>query len=141
MGFDAANARAQIYGSGRNQIGWISYLDVARFAAASVENPAARNCVIPLGGPDALSPLVVVRIFEEVGGRKFLVTHVPEEALRAQRAAAADSMQEAFASLMLYYAHGEVIDMKRALAIYPAQATNLASVRDYAQRLLRGASA
>lgn len=50
-------------------------------------------------------------------------------------------MQEAFASLMLYYAHGEVIDMKRALAIYPAQATNLASVRDYAQRLLRGASA
>ncbi|HTS70636.1 MAG TPA: hypothetical protein VMO17_16755 [Terriglobia bacterium] len=113
---------------------------MARFAA-SVENPAARNCVIPLGGPDALSPLDVVRIFEEVGGRKFLVTHVPEEALRAQRAAAADSMQEAFASLMLYYAHGEVIDMKRALAIYPAQATNLVSVRDYAQRLLRGASA
>ena len=85
VGFDAANASARIYGSGQNQISWISYFDVARFAAACVGNPAVHNRVVKLGGPDALSPLQVVQIFEEVTGRKFAVTHVPEEALRAQK--------------------------------------------------------
>ena len=79
--------------------------------------------------------------FEEVSGRKFTVTHVPEEALRAERAAAADSLQEAFAALMLYYAHGDVIDMKPAFGIFPGQTRNLTSVRDHARRLLRAASA
>jgi hypothetical protein len=46
LGFDAANASAQIFGSGQNSISWISYVDVARFAAASVDNAAADNCVI-----------------------------------------------------------------------------------------------
>lgn len=141
VGFDAANASAQIYGSGQNKISWISYLDVAKFAAGSVDNAAARNCVIKLGGPEALSPLEVVQTFEEVSGRKFTVTHVPEEALRAQQAAATDSLQEAFAALMLYYAHGDVIDMERASKIFPTQASNLMSVRDYTRSLLRAASA
>jgi uncharacterized protein YbjT (DUF2867 family) len=141
VGFDFANASARIYGSGRNRISWISYFDVAGFAAACVDNPAARNCTVRLGGPDALSPLEVVQIFEEAGGRKFTVTHVPEEALRAQKAAAPDSLQEAFAALMLYYAHGDVIDMKQAFEIFPRQAANLTSVRDYARGLLLAASA
>ncbi len=135
VGFDAAKATAQIYGSGENKISWISYVDVARFAAACVGNPAVRNCVIKLGGPDALSPLEVVRIFEEASGRKFAVTHVPEEALRAQRAAAADSLQEAFPSLMLYYARGDVVDMKPALKLFPIPASDLLSVKNYAARL------
>ncbi len=46
VGFDVANAGAQIYGSGQNKISWISYFDVASFAAACVDNPAAHNCII-----------------------------------------------------------------------------------------------
>jgi len=141
VGFDAAKATAQVYGSGQGKISWISYLDVARFAVAAVGNPSARNCVIELGGPEALSPLEVVQSFEEVSGRKFAVTHVPEEALRAQRAAAADSLQEAFAALMLGYAHGQEIDMKPALGILKVQTSSLVSVRDYARRLVGAASA
>ncbi len=141
VGFDAANASARIYGSGQNQISWISYFDVARFAAACVGNPAVHNRVVKLGGPDALSPLQVVQIFEEVTGRKFAVTHVPEEALRAQKVSAADSLQEAFAALMLYYARGEVIDMKPASEIFPEQASTLTSVRDYARGRSLAASA
>ncbi|MGO9275008.1 MAG: SDR family oxidoreductase, partial [Terriglobia bacterium] len=112
VGFDFSNAQARIYGSGTNKISWISYLDVAAFAVASLENPAARNAVIKLGGPEALSPLEVVKIFEEVGGRPFAVEHVPEEALRTQKAQAKDVLEEAFAGLMLYYAEGEVIDLR-----------------------------
>jgi uncharacterized protein YbjT (DUF2867 family) len=139
VGFDVASGSAQIYGSGQNKISWISYLDVARFGAGSVDNPTARSCVVKLGGPDALSPLEVVRIFEEVSGRKFTVNHVPEETLRAQQAAAADSLQEAFAALMLYYAHGEVIDLELASRIFPGRVSDLTSVRDYARTLLRAA--
>jgi uncharacterized protein YbjT (DUF2867 family) len=34
LGFDAANAKARVYRSGENKIHWISYFDVAAFAAA-----------------------------------------------------------------------------------------------------------
>jgi uncharacterized protein YbjT (DUF2867 family) len=43
LGFDAANGKARVYGSGENKIRWISYVDVAAFAAACVDNPAARQ--------------------------------------------------------------------------------------------------
>jgi uncharacterized protein YbjT (DUF2867 family) len=141
VGFDPLKATAQIYGPGHNKISWISSLDVARFAVASVDNSAARNMVIELGGPEALSPLQVVQLFEEIGGRRFSVAHVSEEELRAQKAAAGDSLQEAFPALMLYYAKGAVIDMKPALRIFPKQTSQLVSVRHYALRLLRAASA
>lgn len=129
LGFDAANGKATIYGSGRNPISWISLFDVAAFAADSVENPSSRNQIIEIGGPQALSPLDVVRIFEETTGRKFEVQHVPEEALQAQRAAATDPLQHSFASLMLSYAKGDAIDMSRTSKQFPIR---LKSVRDYA---------
>jgi len=130
LGFDAANAKVQIYGSGENKISWISYKDVAEFAVASLDNPEARNAVIELGGPEALSPVEVVRIFEELQGRKFEVQHVPEEALRKQKETASDPLQQSIAGLMLYYSGGNVIDMRETLGKFPMQLT---SVRDYAQ--------
>jgi uncharacterized protein YbjT (DUF2867 family) len=131
LGFDAANAKAQIYGPGENKISWISYKDVAQFAVASLDNSEARNAVIELGGPEALSPLEVVEIFEEVRGRKFDVQHVPEEALEAQRESAGDPLQQSFAALMLFYARGNIIDMQETLRKFPLRLT---TVRDYAQR-------
>src|SRR5207244_8728987 len=41
LGFDAANAKAQIYESGDNNISWISYKDVAKFDVASWNNTKA----------------------------------------------------------------------------------------------------
>jgi len=136
VGFDAANTQAQIYGSGRNQISWISFLDVAKFAAASVENLGTRNQVVQLGGPQALSPLEVVKVFEELGGRSFTLTYVPEEALRAQKAAATNSLDEAFSGLMIAYAQGNVIDMGSAFRIFPQLQSQLSSVKDHAKRTL-----
>ena len=136
VGFDAANAQAQIFGLGRNQISWISFPDVAKFAAASVENPGTRNTVIQLGGPQALSPLEVVKLFEEVGGRSFTLTHVPEDALKAQKAAATNSLDEAFSALMIAYAQGSVIDLEPAFRVFPQLRSRLSSVRDHANRTL-----
>lgn len=132
LGFDHPNASATIYGAGHNRLSWISISDVAAFTVECVGNPAARNAVIELGGPQPLSPNEVVRIFEEVGGRPFSVVRVPEEALRAQRAAATNSMDEAFAALMLSYAAGDEIPMGDTLRVFPLR---LRSVREYAQQV------
>ena len=130
-GFDAANAKARIYGSGRNKISWISCQDVAAFAVGCIDHPAARNAVIRLGGPEALSPTEVVRIFEETTGRKFTVEYVSEDKLRQQKATAQDPLQQSFAGLTLYYALGDVIDMRKTLKTFPVP---LSKVADYARR-------
>ena len=130
LGFDVANARAQIYGSGENKISWISYKDVAKFAIVSLDNAEARNAEIKLGGPEALSPLEVVRLFEELRGKKFEVQFTSKEALKEQKERATDPLQQSFAGLMLYYSRGDVIEMQKILDKFPVQLT---SVRDYAQ--------
>src|SRR5438132_4231222 len=132
LGFDPVNAKAMIYGSGKNPISWISLFDVAKFAVESVEKPEAKNQIIEIGGPEALSPLDVVGIFEETTKRKFEVQHVPEEALAAQRNAATDPMQQSFASLMLYCAKGDPIDMSQTMRQFPFR---LKSIRDYAREV------
>lgn len=135
VGFDAPNATATIYGNGEQPISWISIYDVAEFIVESLDNPAARNAVLELGGPAALSPLEVVKIFEEVTGRPFTVNHVPVETLEGQKAAATDSLSEAFAALMLSYAHGDVIDMRATLKEFPLALT---TVKEFAVKEFAG---
>jgi uncharacterized protein YbjT (DUF2867 family) len=111
LGFDFANAKATIYGSGENKISYISLRNVADFAVAALANPAARNAVLELGGPETLTQLEVVRIFEEIAGRAFEKQFVPEEALQARKAAATNPVERTFADLTLTAARGERIDM------------------------------
>jgi uncharacterized protein YbjT (DUF2867 family) len=138
LGFDPMNGRARIYGTGRNKRSWISLGDVAEFAVRSLDTPAARNATIELGGPEALSPLEVVRTFEEVTGRPIQVEHVPEEALRAQRDAATNPLDKTFASLMLATAGSDEIDMRRTLKDFPIR---LRTIREYAQWLVSQSAA
>jgi uncharacterized protein YbjT (DUF2867 family) len=133
VGFDAAGAKAAIYGQGHNPISWISLEDVARFAVASLGNPAAKNATLELGGPQALSPLQVVKLFEQVAGRPFEVQHVPEDALQAQQAAASDPMQQSFSGLMRCYASGDPIEMSATLKTFAIQPV---SVEAYARKVL-----
>jgi uncharacterized protein YbjT (DUF2867 family) len=133
VGFDYANATARLYGSGENPVSYISFHDVAMFAVASLEIPAARNAVVLIGGPEPISPKKVVQIFEEIGGRKFSVELVPESALAAQLKEATDPMQQSFSGLMLGMAGGDIVDMKKTAKEYGVQ---LKSVREYAREVL-----
>jgi uncharacterized protein YbjT (DUF2867 family) len=135
LGFDAAARRARIYGTGENPISWISFPNVAEFAVRSLDAPAARDAIFTLGGPEALAPLQVVRIFEELGGAPFTVEYVLESVLRAGMTSARRALDEAFAALSLAYAHGEAIDMRATLEVMPVR---LIGVREYAQWLLNG---
>jgi uncharacterized protein YbjT (DUF2867 family) len=133
VGFDYANRKAQLSGTGLNPISWISLQDVARFAVESLEVPAARNATLELGGPQALSPAEVVQIFERVGGGSFEAQCIPVEALQAQHAAATDAMQKTFAALMLGYATGQVIASSQAQESFGLP---LRSVQEYACQVL-----
>lgn len=133
VGFDYQQAKATIYGEGKNKISWIAIQDVATFAVASVDTAAAKNTTIEIGGPEALSPLEVVALFEKAGGKKFELQHVPVEALLGQKNSATDDLSKTFASLMLTYAAGQEIKMKEILKILPIR---LNFVRDYASRVM-----
>lgn len=133
VGFDAANAKATIYGTGQNPISWIAVRDVAQFAVASLDHPAAKNATLRLGGPEALSPLEVVKIFEETGGRSFELQFMPVEAMEAQQAAATDAMQQSFFAGMRGYAGGDPIDMADTLRTFAVQPTTL---KEYARHVL-----
>lgn len=133
VGFDYANRKAAIYGTGNQLISWISYRDAARFTVAALTNAAAHNVILPLGGPEKLSPLDVVKLFERVGGRPFEVTYVPAEALQQQLAASDDPMAQSFSGLMLGYANGSPIDMGETLRAFPFR---LATVEEYARSVL-----
>src|SRR5215831_19447802 len=133
LGFDCARGKAVIYGEGKNKISWISIKDVASFAVASIDNPAAQNAVIQLGGPDDLSVRDVVGIFERESRQIFELQNVPDEALRAQMAAAPDSLGKAFSGLMIGLNEVGTIDMKETLRTFPIQLT---SVREYARQMI-----
>lgn len=133
VGFDPANAKATIYGMGQNPINWIAVRDVAQFAVASLEHPAASNATLELGGPEALTPVEVIKIFEQAGGRSFEVQFVPEDALLAQQTAATDPMQQSFVGLMQSYASGDPIEMSDTLQTFRVQPR---TVREYARQVL-----
>ena len=131
LGFDFPNAKATIYGEGKNKISWITIKDVASFVVAVIDNSAAKNAVIELGGPEELSLLDVVNIFEISKGEKFELQFVPEQAIRAQKDEAQDPLSESFAALTLGVVKGSEINMKNTLVDFPI---HLTTVKEYASR-------
>jgi nucleoside-diphosphate-sugar epimerase len=68
-------SKAGIIGSGQNKHSFICIDDVAAFHAAAVDIPEVKNSIMNLGGPQALSMLEVVQIFEKVLGKTRGKTH------------------------------------------------------------------
>ena len=128
VGFDLAARHVRIFGDGDRPVSWIALTDVAEVAARCVDEPAAANATLELGGPDALSPLEVVAIAEQADGVPIEVEHVPVEQLEAQRAAAGNETEATLAALMINLARGDVVAGARAQTWLPAPST---SVRDH----------
>jgi NADH dehydrogenase len=133
-GFDLMSGNVQVFGTGERTVSWISVHDVARFAAAAVDDGAFAGRVLPLGGPDALSPLEVVKMFEEMSGRPVTITHVSEEALEARFTGARDLLEETYAAIMLAMARGLVNAAPPVVDMLPGRLT---TVRDHIGQMLR----
>ena len=133
VGFDAANGKVVIYGTGKNPVGWIAIHDVAQFAVASLDHPEAKNAILELGGPESISALEAAGCFEQANGRPIEMQFMPMEAIEAQQAAATDPMQKSFSALMRAVAVGDPIDMSTTLQTFSIHPT---SVEEYARRIL-----
>jgi uncharacterized protein YbjT (DUF2867 family) len=131
LGFDIANGKARIYGDGKRKINWISFRDVASFAVNTLGNNEFYNMTIDAGGKEALSPLEVVQIFEDLTGNKIDIELIPEEMLQIQKKNAQNPLEQSFAGIMLDYANGWIMDsggLAKKLGI------DLTSVQDFAKR-------
>jgi uncharacterized protein YbjT (DUF2867 family) len=134
-GFDPVAGRVRLYGSGKNPVSFVSATDVARYVADSVDNAAVLDETIELGGPAAVSPERVVRLFEEALGHDIARERVPESALEERAASEGDALQRSIAGLALNVARGDRIDVKPALA---RVAVRLTPVEEYVSRVAAG---
>ena len=134
LGFNYAEHTAQIPGDGNHPISFVSYKDVASFAALSVYNPVVENKILEIGGPTALTPAQAIKEFEKISNHPFTVNYIPVAALEQQLKEAADPLQKVFAGLMIFYANGDAMDMKPVLERIPLK---LYSVKEYATAVLK----
>jgi uncharacterized protein YbjT (DUF2867 family) len=65
-----------LMGEARSRQSFISAADVAAYAVAAVNNPAAQNQTLVIGGPEALSYRDVAGVYEKVLGRSIPVNFV-----------------------------------------------------------------
>ncbi len=72
----ASGQPVTIVGQGTRRHTWVAEADVAAFAVAAVESPAAANRLLPIGGPEPLSWMDVVAVYERIVGRPIEVRHV-----------------------------------------------------------------
>jgi len=134
LGFNYPDHAAQIPGDGNQLISFVSYKDVAAFTVASVDNTAAKNKTLEIGGPEAISPAQVIKEFEKISKQQFIVNYLPVAALQQQADEATDYWQKIFTNLMIFYANGDAMDMKPLLEKIPVK---LHSVKDYAKGVLK----
>lgn len=77
VGMPALQGRpVTLVGEGSRRHSFVSNRDVAAFAVAAVDNPAARNQHLAIGGPEALTWREVVATYEGVLGRSIPVEYV-----------------------------------------------------------------
>ena len=135
LGWDFAAGRATIFGAGTAPMHWISVADVAEHAVRSLDDTRLANRDLPLGGPEALSPNDVLRIFEKVSGRPFSAKHLPRSVLSLMSPVVGLFNEGAASGMSLgaQTALGDVIDspLQRELAL------PLTTVREYATRVVR----
>lgn len=73
----AAGRPATLVEPATHRHAFVSMRDVAAYAIAALDHPAARDATLPIGGPEALSWRDVVAVFERVLGRSIDVRMVP----------------------------------------------------------------
>ena len=77
-----AEGKVTLFGKGENPRNFVAADDVARIALIALDDPRTTGQVIPIGGPQNLTNMQVVGIYEDIAGQKAKVSHVPLPMLR-----------------------------------------------------------
>ena len=74
--------RVVLFGHGERPRNFVAADDVARLAVRALADPALRDRTIEVGGPEDLTAMDVVRVYERLAGRRARVTRLPLPVLR-----------------------------------------------------------
>ena len=69
--------RVALIGRGDRPRNFVAAADVARVAAQALDDPSLAGATVEVGGPENLTPLEVVRLYERIAGRRAKVMHMP----------------------------------------------------------------
>jgi uncharacterized protein YbjT (DUF2867 family) len=136
VGIDVRQGRARIFGAGSAPVSYVSAPDVAAFAAAAAMRQGNLREVLEIGGPEAVSQLEAVALFERLSGRPFEREHVPMAALEQQHRSD-DPLQQTFAALMIAFALGDAIPGAQEVA--RRYGVRLTALEEYARQALLAA--
>ena len=76
------NGKAVLFGRGEQPRNFVAADDVARVAVLALNDPVSVGQTVAVGGPENLTNMDVVRLYERASGRAAKVTHVPLGVLR-----------------------------------------------------------
>jgi uncharacterized protein YbjT (DUF2867 family) len=109
VGFDSTAGFVKIYGTGESKVSCMSSSNMADFAVnLATGDLYQKNMILELGGPEDLSQLEVVKLFESALGKQIRLDYVPVGILK-EHYGSRDPLQKTFAALMLAYAAGDVV--------------------------------
>lgn len=120
-----------IFGRGRNPVNFVSVRDVAEFVLVALDDPAARNQVLEIGGPENLTLLQVAEVFERATGRAASRRHVPLWLMRTMRLAFGSvnpALSRQVAAGVHMDTHDHTLDMSDILRRFPVPLTRLEDV-------------
>ena len=100
LGFDPID-RVVLYGGGTAAQAWVAVADVAEVAAQALRDPRLANRTVVFGGPEELTQLEVVAIYEQLLGRTIATEIVHRSELEAMVADAVSPTQESLAGVLL----------------------------------------
>jgi 2-succinyl-5-enolpyruvyl-6-hydroxy-3-cyclohexene-1-carboxylate synthase len=97
--------------------------EVACRVALAADRPPE---LLELGGPEALSQREVVRVYERLTSRTFVIEEISRAVLERRHRSSADPTAASLAALMLEADDGAVTEMGPVLALYPLRLTTVA---------------
>jgi len=127
-----------VLSTGDAKVSYISVPDVVAFALVVAGKPSHPSAILEMGGPEPLSQLDAIGIFERTLARKVELDQVPVATLEEQHRSS-DPLQKTFAALMIGYAQGDLIPGAAETA--RRYGVTLHSVSDYAAIFRKAAAA
>lgn len=120
--------KVTLFGKGENPRNFVAAADVAHFAVLMLLNPDPSGEILAIGGPENITNMQVVVMYEELAGRKAKVSHVPLGMLRIMAPAASPfnpGLSQVIQTSIWHDTTDQTFDPSALLERYPMTLTRL----------------
>ena len=125
--------KARLFGKGESLRNFVDESNVAECVLIALEDPDLLGKTIEVGGPENLATVDVVKVYEQLSGRRAQVSHLPRGALRVMSPLLLPfhpGLSQVMAMSLHEDVYGSCFDAAPLLERYPLELT---SVEEYAR--------